>query len=88
MAASSASAAGSGRRKRATPPSHARLWAARIERAAEFADHSSATIAKASTDQRVPVESRADSPTELSTVEPSPTASPAFSGASWSTEVA
>ena len=82
MVPSSTSAAGSGRRKRPMPPSQARLWTARIARAAELADHSSANTAKITTDQRVPVDSRADSPTESSTVGPSPTASATSCGAS------
>ena len=72
IAASMTSAAGSGRRTRPTRPSHARLWTARIARAAEFADHSSATTAKTTTDQRVPDDSFADSPIGVEQRRPEP----------------
>ena len=63
---------GSGRRRRPTRPSHARLWTARIARAAELADHSSATTAKIATDQRVPADSFADSPIDVEQRRPEP----------------
>ena len=88
IASSNVSAAGSGRRRRPTRPSHARLWTARIARAAEIADHSSATTAKSATDHRVPADSFADSPIDWSTAGAIPIASPASFGALRSTVVA
>ena len=88
IAASSTSAAGSGRRTRPTRPSHARLWTARIALAAEIADQSSAARANSATDHRVPADSFADSPIDSRSVGPSPSASPASFGALRSSVVA
>ena len=87
-AASNASAAGSGRPTRPTRPSHARLWTARIARATAIAAHTGAKTAKSATDHRVPAESFADSHTDASSVDPSPSASPACFGALRSSVVA